>query len=51
MSVEHVLMFALIVFVFYHFMCGCNRVEGVSATCVKWDSVMKTYLPVPCNGY
>jgi len=29
MSIEHVLMFALVVFVFYHFMCRCNRVEGV----------------------
>ena len=28
MSIEHVLMFALVVFVFYHFMCRCNRVEG-----------------------
>ena len=30
MSIEHVLMFALVVFVFYHFMYRCNRVEGLS---------------------
>lgn len=31
MSVEHVLMFALVAFVFYHFMCRCNRVEGMES--------------------
>lgn len=33
MSVEHVLMFILIAFVFYHFMCRCDRVEGLSSEC------------------
>lgn len=30
LSVEHVLMFALVMFIFYHFMCRCNRVEGLT---------------------
>lgn len=30
MSIEHVLMLALVMYVFYHFMCRCNRVEGLS---------------------
>ena len=35
MRVEHVLMFALVMFVFYHFMCRCNRVEGIDNICTE----------------
>ena len=30
MSIEYVLMIALVMYVFYHFVCRCNRVEGLS---------------------
>lgn len=39
LSVEQVLLFALVVFVFYHFMRRCNRVEGLSKCGNKLKSV------------
>jgi hypothetical protein len=42
MSVEHVLMFILIAFVFYHFMYRCNRVEALGTEVINCHRVLRS---------